>query len=191
MNIVITGHTRGIGKQFYDLATSHGHNVVGLSRSNGYDIAEIDIREHLIEADVFVNNAYVHDHQTRLLMDALEFWSHDKNKIVINLNSKMALLPLSDNHLNDFSKEYIRNKKEQTDVISTLIVAGGVKACNLVVGLVDTDMSKGVFEAPVKLDPADVALTIYNIINTSQTVHIQSMVIDAPGLNWKDINSDK
>jgi hypothetical protein len=60
MKIVITGHTKGIGKACYDYFENVGHEVIGLSRSNGYDIkADIDkILDHVMTADLFINNAF-------------------------------------------------------------------------------------------------------------------------------------
>lgn len=56
MNIVVTGHTSGIGKSIYD-HLSKLYNVVGLSRSTGFDIDINDIGEYL-DSDVIINNAY-------------------------------------------------------------------------------------------------------------------------------------
>ena len=58
MKIVITGHTRGIGKAFYDHFVNLGHEVVGVSRSTGFDIPN-DINrivELATNCDLFVNN---------------------------------------------------------------------------------------------------------------------------------------
>ena len=39
MKISITGHSKGIGKACFDLLSKE-HNVVGFSRSNGFNIKE-------------------------------------------------------------------------------------------------------------------------------------------------------
>ena len=61
MKYVITGHTRGIGKKCADLFTADGHEVIGFSRENGYDIRDPEQRKQILEqsvdADVFINNA--------------------------------------------------------------------------------------------------------------------------------------
>lgn len=60
MNIVITGHTRGLGKVLYDHMLSLGHTVTGLSSSNGYHLP--DKLESVIEiagsCDIFFNNVH-------------------------------------------------------------------------------------------------------------------------------------
>jgi hypothetical protein len=75
--IVITGHTRGIGKSIYDKFTEIScREIVGMSRTNGYDIEkDFDrIVEEASGAELFINNAY-RDGQQLKLFDAL------KNKV--------------------------------------------------------------------------------------------------------------
>jgi nucleoside-diphosphate-sugar epimerase len=38
MKIAITGHTAGIGKALAEIYANKGHEIVGLSRRNGYNI---------------------------------------------------------------------------------------------------------------------------------------------------------
>jgi nucleoside-diphosphate-sugar epimerase len=69
MKAVITGHTRGVGKALYDSLKAAEWDVVGLSRSNGYDInADFDrVVEAATGADLFINNAYRDKQQTKLV----------------------------------------------------------------------------------------------------------------------------
>jgi len=75
--IVITGHTKGIGKAIYDKFTEVScREIVGMSRSNGYDL-EKDFDKIVAEAEgaeLFINNAY-RDQQQLKLFNAL------KNKV--------------------------------------------------------------------------------------------------------------
>jgi hypothetical protein len=67
--IVITGHTRGIGKAIYDKFTEVScHEIVGVSRSNGYDIdADFDkVVAEATGAEIFINNAYRDQQQLKL-----------------------------------------------------------------------------------------------------------------------------
>lgn len=67
--IVITGHTAGLGKAIYDKFTEVScHEIVGLSRSNGYDIdADFDkVVEEASGAELFINNAYRDEQQLKL-----------------------------------------------------------------------------------------------------------------------------
>jgi hypothetical protein len=67
--IVITGHTTGLGKAIYDKFTEVScHEIVGLSRSNGYDIdTDFDkVVEEASGAELFINNAYRDGQQLKL-----------------------------------------------------------------------------------------------------------------------------
>lgn len=71
MKIIITGHTRGLGLQIYNHFINQGHDVIGLSRSNGFDLeTSVDKIIDLVKdsgCDYFFNNAYCHDTQLVLL----------------------------------------------------------------------------------------------------------------------------
>jgi len=90
MKVVITGHTYGIGKALYDSFKAAEWEVVGLSRSNGYDIdADFDkVVEAATGADLFINNAYRDKQQTRLV-HALK----NKVKKMIVMGSVSRLYP--------------------------------------------------------------------------------------------------
>ena len=83
--IVITGHTKGIGKAIFDKFTEVScHEIIGMSRSNGYDIEkDFDkIVQEATGADFFVNNAY-RDGQQLKLFHALK----DKVNMMVVMNS--------------------------------------------------------------------------------------------------------
>lgn len=69
MKVAITGHTTGIGKQLFDYFSRKNAEVVGMSRSNGYDLeTSVDqIIENAKDCDIFINNAYRDDKQLELL----------------------------------------------------------------------------------------------------------------------------
>lgn len=88
--IVITGHTYGIGKALYDSFKSAEWEVVGLSRSNGYDI-EKDFDKIVKEAtgsEIFINNAY-RDSQQLKLVEALK----DKVDMMVVMGSVSRFYP--------------------------------------------------------------------------------------------------
>jgi hypothetical protein len=103
MKMVITGHTWGIGKALYNSFKSAEWEVVGLSRSNGYDIdADFDrVVEAAIGADLFINNAYRDRQQTRLV-HAL------KNKV-----GKMIVMGSVSRHYPELiHTDYVHDKQE-------------------------------------------------------------------------------
>jgi hypothetical protein len=89
--IVITGHTSGIGKALFDKFKEIScHEIVGISRSNGYDIdADFDkVVEAATGADLFINNAY-RDGQQLKLFHALK----DRVNMMVVMGSVSRLYP--------------------------------------------------------------------------------------------------
>lgn len=94
--IAITGHTSGIGQAFAKVYKDRGHEVVGLSRRNGYNIKNIAKCVEAIEpCDIFINNAQVGFAQTELLFGVHQVWQRVPNKQIINIGTLMASLPSS------------------------------------------------------------------------------------------------
>lgn len=96
MKIAITGHTAGIGLALATVYESHGHEIVGLSRRNGYNIRNIPKLIPLIEScDVFINNAQVGFAQTELLFSVYKLWQGIPEKKILNISTIMASMPAS------------------------------------------------------------------------------------------------
>lgn len=102
--VAITGHTRGLGAALFE-RFSVSDMVVGLSRSNGFDIRKIDnIIERIAECDVFINSAYDRYSQVDLLYAVYDMWK-DKDKKIINIGS------LSSIGVRDYLQPYAIHKK--------------------------------------------------------------------------------
>lgn len=101
--IIITGHTRGIGKAIYDKFKEIScREIVGMSRTNGYDL-EQDFDKIVAEAEgceIFINNAYCEQQQLRLV-EALK----DKVDMMIVMGSVSRLYPEL------IPTEYVANKQ--------------------------------------------------------------------------------
>jgi hypothetical protein len=69
MKIALTGHTSGLGQSIYN-HFSKKYEVIGMSRSNGFDITsnQKKIIEVASECDIFFNNAYNGKSQCELLL---------------------------------------------------------------------------------------------------------------------------
>ena len=191
MKIAITGHTKGIGKSLLDLFESNGHNVMGFSKSQGFNIEDpISVEEILDfseDCDVFINNAYYVGAQKNLLINLINRWE-GKNKVIVNINSKATLMPaelLNSNAVNSFMKEYAADKQEQTNIIMDRIFKSSPHIINILTGVVDTDMGKA-YDCK-KMSTVDVAKFIYMLVEFKDTIAVQHIVFDVPGLNWKDI----
>ena len=89
--IIITGHTNGIGKAIYDKFKEIScREIVGMSRSNGYDIDK-DFDRIVAEAEgceLFINNAY-RDQQQLKLVEALK----DKVDMMVVMGSVSRFYP--------------------------------------------------------------------------------------------------
>lgn len=69
MKIGITGHTSGLGKALFDNYQSLGHECIGFSRTNGYNIVDNfdEIAAMAETLDLFINNAWCLDAQTKFV----------------------------------------------------------------------------------------------------------------------------
>jgi NADP-dependent 3-hydroxy acid dehydrogenase YdfG len=95
MKIAITGHTNGIGKALADVYTSRGHEIIGLSRSNGYNIRSIPKCADAVEScDMFINNAQAGFAQTELLFEVWRRW-RGKDRTIISISSQITNYPVS------------------------------------------------------------------------------------------------
>lgn len=91
--IVVTGHSKGLGKAIANYFESDPNNIViGFSRTNGFNIANAEKRAEIVkasaDADIFVNNAYnFHDDsQTFMLQELYASWA-GQNKTIINIST--------------------------------------------------------------------------------------------------------
>jgi NAD(P)-dependent dehydrogenase (short-subunit alcohol dehydrogenase family) len=90
MKVAITGHSAGIGQALAKLFEAAGHEVVGLSRRNGYNIRSLPKVAGMIQpCDVFINNAQVGFAQTELLFEIWRRWQ-GQDKIIVNISTKMT-----------------------------------------------------------------------------------------------------
>lgn len=130
MKVVITGHTHGIGKALYEHFQTFGSwEVVGLSRSNGYDI-DIDF-DKVVEAAsgcfMFINNAYRDKQQTKLV-NAL------KNKV-----TKMVVMgSVSRMYPELIHTDYVHDKQELAEACRlTSIDPNGIDMLHLDLSFID------------------------------------------------------
>ena len=94
MKIAISGHSAGIGQALATIYASQGHEIIGLSRRNGYNIRVIPKVAGMIEpCDMFINNAQVGFAQTELLFEIARRWQ-GTGKHIINISTMMTQQPI-------------------------------------------------------------------------------------------------
>ena len=92
MKIAITGHKRGIGQEFHRQLEELGHEIIGISRSDGENIRRTMHTASLIEpCDMFINNAISMYAQTELLFEVWHRWS-DKKEVhhIWNISTRVC-----------------------------------------------------------------------------------------------------
>jgi NAD(P)-dependent dehydrogenase (short-subunit alcohol dehydrogenase family) len=171
MKIIVTGHTRGLGKGIYDYF-SKDNEVVGFSKSNGFDITDSGCRTQIVnaskDADIFVNNAHANGDsaQLHLLKDIYELWKH-QDKIIINVGSIRSTFVDSSYKF----QEYFQVKKE----LDLFCTQNQHKSrypyiINLRPGLIDTDRTRN--EQGKKMNVQDVIVVLDFILKNKDTFMI-------------------
>lgn len=94
MKIAITGHKQGIGKAFAGQLSARGHEIIGISRSDGENIRRTAHTASLIEpCDMLINNAISLYAQTELLFEVWHRWQDIKETHYIwNISTKLCEL---------------------------------------------------------------------------------------------------
>jgi len=164
--IVIIGHTKGIGKAISDLYETKNYNVIGLSRSNGYDIVteQEKIMEQIEGCDLVVLNAHADRGQLHLLKRIYGQHSFDKMKVAV-ITSTSGLEEEPDyNEFKVWEKfkyvQYCEIKKELIEYINELqeeLLSRPLSVYDICPDVVDTDMTKGLWENLPKLKAEEVA----------------------------------
>ena len=94
MKIAITGHKRGIGEEFARQLTARGHEITGISRSDGENIRRVAHTASIIETcDLFINNAISMYAQTELLFEVWHRWQHsNQTHHIWNISTQLCEL---------------------------------------------------------------------------------------------------
>ena len=112
LKVAITGHSRGIGKAFADWFLSRGHEIVGLSRGNGYNIQHTDqIIDQVKNCDIFINNAWQDFDQSMLMYRLHEEWFGDQEKLIVAVSSARTIKPTEYHNHNAGRNLYKTSKK--------------------------------------------------------------------------------
>lgn len=160
--IAIIGHTRGIGKAIADLYRKKKYTVVGLSSSNGYDLhcSQVEIMEQLDDCQLIVLNAYVGRGQMNLLKRIYGKFVFEDKKVVVITSTSGTSIGEDEEFLDPEYVEYCKNKKTLIEYIEQLqqeLLNKPLSVYDVCPDVVDTDMTKGLWEDLPKLKAEEVA----------------------------------
>ena len=143
--IEITGHSAGIGQAFAKIYKEQGHEVVGLSRRNGFNIRNIPKLLGEIEScDIFVNNAQIGFAQTELLFAVHQAWQGVPNKQIISISTLMTSLPSSCIQGLDMLHYHVQKTTLEEAVRQLRGLQDWPKLCLIKPGKIDTQGQGGV-----------------------------------------------
>lgn len=163
MKVAITGHSRGIGaavaKRFSEKDNTE---VIGFSRSNGFDLTNNIHRkfaiEEIEECDVFVNNFFYQDIQLILLQQIFDSWLGEKDKYIINISSSSTYyVDIVDLKSQPHMYAYAKQKQKVDSLIRKLHLQTQHSwpiIFNIRPGYVDTDMVKHVKDPKMNTEAA-------------------------------------
>src|SRR6056300_588266 len=164
--IAVIGHTRGIGKATYDLYRKKKYKVVGMSKSNGFDIIhdQDKILEQIQDCSLVVLNAHADRGQLNLLKKIYGRHSFDKMKVAVITSTSGIEEEPDYNQFKIWDKfeyvQYCEIKKELIGYISELqdeLLSKPLSVYDVCPDVVDTDMTKGLWEDLPKLRADEVA----------------------------------
>lgn len=162
MKIVLTGSSSGIGLAIKNKLQTE-HEIICLDITDGYDIGDLSIVKHILDADVFINNAYCKvnpEAQCKLFEMVHEDWRQYNNKHIINMGS---LSKYYDPEVLKFAS-YTQAKKElNTSHAKALIEDRKNILTQICPGYTDTDLIKD-FNVP-KMDVEVIADAVEYCIN--------------------------
>lgn len=164
--IAVIGHTKGIGKAICDLYKKKKYQVVGMSKSNGFDIIhdQEKILENIEDCSLVVLNAHADRGQLKLLKNIYGRHAFDRMKVVV-ITSTSGLEEEPDySQFKIWDKfqyvQYCEIKKELIGYISELqdeLISKPLSVYDVCPDVVDTDMTKGLWEHLPKLTAQEVA----------------------------------
>lgn len=135
MKIAITGHSAGIGQALTAEYSALGHEIVGLSKRDGYNIRNIPKIADLIEpCDMFINNAQAGFAQTELLFEMAKRWDGQRKLVVVistmmteQPSSSIPGLPMDEYYVQKVAlEEAVKQLRDKTKLAITIVRPGNI-----------------------------------------------------------------
>ena len=180
MKIAITGHSEGIGQALAKIYEAKGHEIVGLSRRNGYNIRSLPKVADMIEpCDMFINNAQIGYAQTELLCEIWRRWK-DQRKSIIVISTHLTCYPTS---VLDGWEDYWLQKRTLEEACSQLRFKALLPEITVVKpGAVDTQLANGAANAANVDEWATTLVNILEIAKPNLSVPEIALTVNHNGL---------
>ena len=162
MKILITGQ-RGLA---YTLKNVYApdHSVCMVSKSNGFDINQVDVwGSKFLDHDRVFNCAYDGFGQIKVLEFFYQHWQHDHTKSIITIGSRAITLPRTEGEQGYWSYRLHKQALQQAHDAMLCGAKCDMKIINP--GPIDTDMMRHV--DCVKFDAGSLANKIQQIVSDS------------------------
>ena len=177
--IGIIGHTKGIGKAIADISK---FEVVGLSRSNGYDLSGSleNILNKLNDCEYIVVNAYAGNNQLELLKRIYNKYQNENKKVAVITSTSGTPAGEDDNVSNGLYKEYCQHKKELIEYIEDIqqeLIKKPLSIFDICPDVVDTEMTDGMWEHWPKLEAKSVAEAVWYCFDSQPKFNINKLVL--------------
>ncbi len=164
--IAVIGYTKGIGKAIVDLYKEKQYEIVGLGRSNGFDLLlhQDEIMEKIEDCGLVVINAHSGRGQLNLLKRIYGRHAFDRMKVAVITSTSGTDEGRDYNEFESWNKfdyvQYCEIKKELIEYIRELqeeLVSKPLSVYDVCPDVVDTDMIKGLWKDLPKLKAEEVA----------------------------------
>lgn len=170
MKIVITGHTSGLGMTLYRRFSAE-HRVVGMSRTNGYDMSK-DLSSFLIkDFDVYINNAYHEYSQTDLLYRLFEQNKY-RNCSIINIGSVS-----SDGNKDEVNRYAVHKTALEKACHQLQLIDSECRVIHMKLGRMNTPMTDHKKEYP-RIDTNYIVDVVDWIIRQPHSIVIKDITVD-------------
>jgi len=188
MKIAITGHKHGIGKAFAEQLAKRGHEIIGISRSDGENIRRIEHTANIIDScELFINNAQSMFAQTELLYAVWDKWrTLASHRWIWNISTMMVQDPVNstpDGHDDLTMSQYHTQKLALEQASRQLQYKSSWPKISIIrPGGVDTSNKEPVTEKSCGevLEKSDVNVWVKSVIDTfsqHQNIHVSELSI--------------
>ena len=159
---IVTGGASGIGKAIAKLYKKKGFEIVGLSRSNGYDLEnnQEEIIKKLTDCYLIVINAYAGRGQFELLKRIYGAFSYKNKKVAVITSTSGTPQGKDEDNISADYGWYCWHKENLIRYISELqeeLFNKPLSVYDICPDVVDTDMIKGMWQDLPKLKAVEVA----------------------------------